>query len=352
MIAVLADDLSGAAELAGVALQHGLTAEVQTVFHPATNADVVCLDTNTRLLPETKAATLVAETARTVLAARPAWIYKKCDSVLRGPVLAEARSIARALGQKHILLLPANPSRQRVIRDGVCFVGHQPLHETVFARDPLHPRTSSRVGELLGGDLTGITLPDSLTHSDLLRHAATVDPHTLPVGAADFFTALLELRVPRKTVAATMSPTPGPTLLVCGSAATWLKRQTEAELRGIPVCTLVHDHATMLAALRSAGLLLLGIGDIPVANDQGPVAHTARLAQNLCAILHETRVARLMIEGGATASAMLQALSWPRLKAVDSFGEIAVLRPAEASGPDLFIKPGSYAWPAKLWPGN
>ena len=41
MIVVIADDLSGATELAAVAHAHGLSAEVQTQFDPATNARVV-----------------------------------------------------------------------------------------------------------------------------------------------------------------------------------------------------------------------------------------------------------------------------------------------------------------------
>ena len=48
MIVVIADDLSGAAELAGVASRHGLKAEVQTVFSADSEADVICVDAGTR----------------------------------------------------------------------------------------------------------------------------------------------------------------------------------------------------------------------------------------------------------------------------------------------------------------
>ena len=41
MIAVIADDLSGAAELAGAAAKFGLRAEVHTVFNARTDADFV-----------------------------------------------------------------------------------------------------------------------------------------------------------------------------------------------------------------------------------------------------------------------------------------------------------------------
>src|SRR5688572_7906414 len=63
MIAVIADDLSGAAELAGVACRHGLSAEVQTVFSRFSNADVICVDTDSRSLSSAKAAEKVAVVA-------------------------------------------------------------------------------------------------------------------------------------------------------------------------------------------------------------------------------------------------------------------------------------------------
>ena len=105
MIVVIADDLSGAAELAGAALRHGLSAEVQTAFFSGTDADVVCVDTDSRLLPPAEAALKVAAVARDIDTTRPAWIFTKCDSVLRGPVLAEAHAVAEAIGRQRITSL-------------------------------------------------------------------------------------------------------------------------------------------------------------------------------------------------------------------------------------------------------
>ena len=195
MIVVIADDLTGAAELAGAALAYGLSAEVQTVFEPDTQAEVVCVDTDTRMLPPDQAAACVAAVARAVVATKPAWLFKKCDSVLRGPVLAEARATAAAAGKKRLLILPANPSRQRIIRGGRYLIDGRPLDETAFAHDPAHPRTSALVTALLGEDLAGVETPDIETEADLARLAATTDRSTLSVGAADFFTALLQVRV-------------------------------------------------------------------------------------------------------------------------------------------------------------
>ena len=114
MIAVIADDLSGAAELAGVALRHGLSAEVQTAFSPDTKADVICVDAGTRgLLPE-KACEVVGKVAERVIAAKPAWIFKKCDSVLRGSVLSspvyQSMVLAEVPAIKPVALSKGGPS--------------------------------------------------------------------------------------------------------------------------------------------------------------------------------------------------------------------------------------------------
>jgi hypothetical protein len=350
MIVVIADDLTGAAELAGAALGHGLSAEVQIDFDPGSPADVVCVDTDTRILPPEEAADRVGQVARTVMGARPEWIFKKCDSVLRGPVLAEARAVAEAAGKKRILILPANPSRHRIIRAGQYLIDGQPLHETVFARDPAHPRTTSSVTELLGGDLTGVETPDVGSAADLARLAATTDRHTLPAGGADFFTALLQVRVaPRKTNSLPVIPgAAGATLAVCGSAASWTTRRTEATAAGISVFGRPYALKEVNRSLQPGGCALLGIGD---GGGLSSATLSAELANAVAALFRENAVARVLLEGGATARAVMNRLGWTRLEACQVSGQgVGILRPIGAPGPLLFIKPGSYPWPAEIWP--
>jgi len=352
MIVVIADDLTGAAELAGAALSHGLSAEVQTVFDPGSPAQVVCVDTDTRLLLPEQAAGRVAEVARSVATAKPEWIFKKCDSVLRGPVLAEARATAEATGKKRILILPANPTRHRIIRTGRYFIDGQPLHETAFAHDPTHPCTSSQVAALLGGDLAGVETPDAETVAALARQAATTDRDTLPVGAADFFMALLQTRVaPGGKAPPASAPVAGATLVVCGSAASWTQRRMEAIDRAIPVFARPYDLKTVTRALQSPGCALLGIGD---GGGVSPSTLSAELAEAAATLVRgENKIVALLLEGGATARAVMNRLGWTRLQACQvSTQGVGVLRPANAAGPLLFIKPGSYAWPPEIWPGR
>ena len=354
MIVVIADDLSGAAELAGAAVRHGLSAEVQTEFTPGAGADVVCVDTDTRLLPPEQAARQVEAVARSVVAARPDWIFKKCDSVLRGPVVAEARAVARIAGRTGLRIVSANPTRGRIVRDGCYFIDGQPLHETTFARDPSHPCTTSRIADLLGGDLAGIETPDVQTMAGVRQQAATLPGDTLPVGAADFFAALLESRVPSRPApppsAAPADPA-GATLAVCGSAASWAQRRQEAVARHIPVFALPHDVAGAIRAMQSSHRILLGIGDHPASRGVSPAVLLNQLAAAVAIVVRQAPVTRLLLEGGATTAAVVRALGWSRLQVCQvSAPGIGALRPVNSTGPILFIKPGSYAWPEEIWP--
>jgi D-threonate/D-erythronate kinase len=352
MIVVLADDLSGAAELTGGALRHGLSAELQTSFFPGTSTDVICVATDTRSLPAAQAATLVAKITREITAAKPSWIFKKCDSVLRGPVLAEIRAMATVTRKTRCLLIPANPTRGRIIRNGTYFINGQPLHETFFAHDPEHPRTTSGVAELLGGDLKGVEAPDVETTDELMRLAGTVEAHTLPVGAADFFEALLRRRVPARPVQPNSDSSPhGTTLLVCGSAAAWPERERETAARDIPVFALPHDAAAIVTALGKSRQALVGIGHGPETRGQYSSILLGKLADTVATLLRSGAVDRLLLEGGATAAAVMQAVDWTCLRAhaVSAQGQ-AEFVPLNASGPRIMIKPGSYAWPVDIWP--
>src|SRR5262245_26364208 len=86
MIGVIADDLTGAAELAAVGFRHGLKSEILIDGKPSGAPNLCCLDTDSRSCPLAEAAQRAADAARTLTNAGAKWIYKKTDSVLRGNV--------------------------------------------------------------------------------------------------------------------------------------------------------------------------------------------------------------------------------------------------------------------------
>jgi uncharacterized protein YgbK (DUF1537 family) len=368
MIAVMADDISGAAELANAARQAGFATEVQLRFCPDSAAEVICLDTATRSLPAALARQRAGEMAKIVAAAGPVFIYKKCDSVLRGSVADEALAIAGAFGKRQVLLVSANPSRQRIIRNGQYYVEGIPLAQTVFARDPEHPRHTSRVAELVGGD-GRIETPDATSADDLQRLAARVDSETLAAGGVDFFSALVEAKFGRRTSSVTSPESTwraeGPALFVCGSQAAWQgDRGGQLRKQGVPIFPMPQAlfekewNEEILArwasfaagAARENGAALLAIGGGEPAPGTTPEMLAERLAQAVELLVQRTPVAHIFLEGGGTASAVMRLLGLDRFHTGASPGAgVGSLRPVEQDGPEFLIKPGSYPWPEAVW---
>ncbi|MCB1209672.1 MAG: four-carbon acid sugar kinase family protein [Verrucomicrobiales bacterium] len=349
MIAVLADDFSGAAELAGIAAMRGFGAEVQTVFDPASTAEVIAVDCDSRGLSEELAAERVTAIAKAVAASAPEWIYKKTDSVLRGNVRMEIEAILGATGLRKCLFIPANPSKGRVIRGGEYFINGVPLDQTVFASDPDHPRRTSVVRELLGMS-NRIECPDVVSVDEVRGFAMQMNPLWLAAGGADFF----DQRIGGRDLAA-MPGVVERTLLVCGSHAAWESgRAAQMEAQGFVVKVLpvaffdavpTSDWvAEMRQILLTQNRLMLAIGS-PETPRSTEVMTTAVVAA-AAAVAKGVRGLRLAMEGGATAIALMRHCGWTRFE-VQRAGltGVGVLRVIGGEAPVLWVKPGSYPWP-------
>ena len=366
---VLADDLTGAAEIAAIAHLAGLRAVVTTTA-PAdlVDADVMIFDTDTRLLSPAAAARRVRVVLSQLKKVRHAGLFKKTDSVLRGPVLAELAACASALGLRRTLLVPCNPSLGRVIREGRYFVGGKPLDATAFALDPHHPRFTSEVLPLLGAKKgsriqclppssllprTGTIVGEADSPADVSVWAGQVDLHTLPAGGADFFRVWLQSRRSYRVPSDSYRLPAGAALLINGTiAAPEPISPFPAELTGVsarkPAAVL------RLAALVRPLLLERGFAGVTT---QGPVvrktlvsAALTRTFVDLARELHGTRsFQHLLIAGGATAAAILRELAWTRFEVVHVWGPgVVTLQPTAAPGFAVTLKPGSYPWPASL----
>jgi len=145
-VLVIADDLTGAAEIAGIGSRYGLPTRLvrdQLVHRPEGGLTVI--DTDSRLLPASEAAATVWKFVEPLRAGQFDLVFKKSDSVLRGPVLAEIDAMLTALGRASALLVPQNQSRGRVIRGGEYQVEGVPLYASAFANDPQYPARTSNV---------------------------------------------------------------------------------------------------------------------------------------------------------------------------------------------------------------
>ncbi|HEV2292698.1 MAG TPA: four-carbon acid sugar kinase family protein [Tepidisphaeraceae bacterium] len=348
---VIADDLSGAAEVAGIGHRYGLPTRL--VRRPPVNFDpgLTVIDTDTRLLPPADAAAAVIRFTAEAGVGVFDLIYKKSDSVLRGPVAAELDALLPALGRTSALLAPQNPSLGRVIVGGEYYIDGLPLHETPFASDPTHPRWSSDVAELLGTHRHVIRIAAGASADDLRKHAAKLPADVLPAGGADFFIALLEERgLPEKLTEKQpfLGHTPaGPALFVCGSTA------PSPFIPGVatrPMMDATDAWRDAVCALLEGGEHAMMTIDRPLDRSPGAAAQIERtMAAVAAAVLRRCPVRTVLITGGATAVSVCRAMGWDEFEVEGELASgVVQLRPTLAGAPRLVIKPGSYPWPPQL----
>ena len=383
MIAVIADDFTGAAELAAVGLRFGLNTEVQTQLTPDSKAELIVIDTDTRSRTSKEAATEVEKTLKHIQQIPAQWIYKKVDSVMRGHILTELTALLTTSNKQRVLLVPANPSMRRTISNGRYFINGQPLNETDFATDPEFPAASPDVLELLRHSESvatcilqprqpipsrGVIIGEAETKEDLLFWAAQLDDQTIPAGAADFFAAILEakglrLKPPEEQTEPSQSKT---ALFVCACGSYYSQKAVEeAQLHGIPVAKmppeLFHDYEpsgkllqqwtnNTVTAFEKHRQVIVTIAQ-PIAQNPELARklrhHIAALVEN---VLSRISIEELFIEGGATASAVVRRLKWGRFcPCAELAPGVVRMRAKEKQNLSLTIKPGSYPWPEKIW---
>jgi len=382
MIAVVADDLTGAAELGGVARRYGLVSEVQTEFTPDSRADVIAVDTDTRSCTAADAVRRVAHVIERVREARPELVYKKVDSVLRGHVVAEITAVMDVLALANAILVPANPSLGRTIKDGRYLVDGVPVSEQDFTRDPEHPRRSADVLEMLDcadesvaclaaahapRPAARIIVGEAADASDLAAWAERLDPETLPAGAADWFAAVLQRaghHCARRPPTA-LAPAEGPVLVVCGSASERSRAAVdEWDKQGVPVLDMPvalpagNVNATeavakwarhIVRALKTHRSAIVRVGRGRLLEVERPEKLIAFLARLVESVLQRRRIADLLIEGGATASTLLRRLGWQRMRVRREVAPGVVrMNVLDRRGPRVTLKVGSYPWPDEL----
>ena len=276
---IIADDITGAAEIAGIAWRKGLKVRLM-VYQPnmpttplsswkGAGGEALILATDTRSGTEEEAVKTIEEVATClysgVLECRSVGvqtlpsstsnsstrqlvnlstdasnlstcqlvnsstdiIFKKTDSVLRGHVAAELEALMRLTGKSNSLLIPQNPSKGRIVKDGIYYINGTPLDQTSFAYDPEFPAKTSKVAKLLGNEVAslqghkvqdcknlktskpqnliphpitspkgddwrGLHFPDATTLEEIREHVANADHNSLFAGGADMFEAVVD----------------------------------------------------------------------------------------------------------------------------------------------------------------
>lgn len=148
LIAVLADDLTGAADT-GIQF---LCAEKPAYLLSGSELDDVCFTippdvlsvyTQSRTFSGTTAARIVGKAAAKLETLKPGLLYKKLDSCLRGNIGEELDAILKILHIPTCFFAPALPDQGRITIHGIHYLHGVPVAETEMARDPVSPVNDS-----------------------------------------------------------------------------------------------------------------------------------------------------------------------------------------------------------------
>jgi len=355
MIAVIADDFTGAAELAGISLRYGLKVELCVGEVEYKNAEVLIVSTDSRSLKKNEAIRITEELLKKILELKlkPKLIYKKIDSVLRGYVLEEAKVQMKLMNKSRAFIMPANPSLNRTIRNGDYFVDGVKITKTGFAHDPEFPIKTDSVNEILDNKVEvlkstdelperGIVIGEVSKFEDYIYWTDKANEEAVLIGAGDFFTALLnKYYQPQQQKQFEMQL---PHLYICGTAfkerkefikklncVSWLPEVVDADWLKKTGDIIRENQKAVIAIDGLAGSALL---------------LRTKMAIAVKEIVTREKIKEIFIEGGSTAAAVLEELNIKTLEPADELSR-GVVR-MKAGDLLITVKPGSYELPDQI----
>jgi D-threonate/D-erythronate kinase len=380
MITLLADDLTGAAEVAGVCLRYGWSVVFGVNILPTGDAQVRVIATDSRSMSGQEARMIHRQLAEEIGKTSGKQVFKKTDSILRGHVVAELDEWMDVLGFEKAVLQPANPAIGRCIQEGCYFVEGKPLNETAFREDAEFPAWSSSVEALLmerngnrssrkiitGTELfqkKGIHVPDCVDVEDLIKSVHANDSTVLHAGSAAFLAAWLQTTygLTEQPRSFKTNPMTGRFLMICGSKHAKSEQYIVAsKKRGLAVAEfpedflkenlepgLLEEWADNLAEFWGrTGQMLVTQGHKQVSFPGCAPLLRSRLATVVQHMLEQCTVGELLLEGGATAFALLEKKGWTNLIPLEEYSP-GIVRMSVMGVSNLFLtlKPGSYCWP-------
>jgi uncharacterized protein YgbK (DUF1537 family) len=355
-ILALADDLTGALEIGAKFAARGIASPVTT--HPDVDPlgaeRMQVIDTETRHLPAEEAGRRVLSLAREARRLGARLLYLKTDSTLRGNIASELEALRKAWPESRLVYVPAYPRLGRTVRDGQLYVDGLAVDRTAFARDPLNPVRQSHIPTLLQSGCEGpvwalrveelaaaaepaIYVCDAETEAEVARAASfTLDEAfneatcRLAAGPAAFAEALAAVLRPGH-VPAPVWPVVRTCLVVNGSR----HEVSLSQVRHAQACDCLNDRWQLLA--------------LPEAQGESGLAYAACVARAAIAAIARIQPAGLVVFGGDTALAILNALGCARL---EPLGEILPGVPISrlAGRPLLLItKAGGFGPPDLLY---
>jgi uncharacterized protein YgbK (DUF1537 family) len=371
LLGCIADDFTGATDLAAMLVQAGMRT-VQTIGVPAdrlpardADAVVVALKSRTIAAAEAVAQSLAALDWLQAEGARQ-FYFKYCstfDSTERGNIGPVADALLRALGADFTVVCPAFPANGRTIYRGHLFVGDVLLSDSPMRHHPLTPMTDSnlvrvlarqtprKVGLVPFADVTqgpdrirsafarlradGVSyaLCDALTDADLLALGEACTDLPLVTGGSGAALGLPQnfrrrgLLAPNAEAGA-LPAVGGRAAVLAGSCSEATRRQVAAmaaKHRAVAIDPLAAGDAEAVAAralaaaaadIEAERLVLFYSSAEPDAvravqarlGSERAAALVEEAFARLAVALYERGVRRLVVAGGETSGAVVQAL--------------------------------------------
>jgi uncharacterized protein YgbK (DUF1537 family) len=345
-VAIVADDLTGALDVAGPFAargQHTVVAVDEQACTPAALAEarVVSINATSRHLPADRAAVLVREVVRRLCPHQAPILVKKIDSTLRGNVVAETLAMLEASGRRNAIVAPAFPAQGRTVSQGIVYVRGEALARTPFARDALSPPPLEPLDAVFraampaasvaavgpdgpfqlarGADPVRVYVVDSASDADLERTVRALQSRLgecILVGSAGIANAVARVCMD----AGAARPVPrltGDILFAVGSRAEQSAEQVRvlAQRSGTAVFPAPNGVVDLAAMVGSTARVQV-VRATPDA--QGREGEAGTVAQRIAAAVVERVRARpvdaLLATGGDTAIAILKALACPMVQ--------------------------------------
>ncbi|RVT53774.1 3-oxo-tetronate kinase [Rubrivivax albus] len=374
LLGCIADDTTGATDLANNLVRHGLRT-LQTIGvptePPGAEVDAVVVALKSRTNPAAEAVQQSLAALAWLQAQGAAQIYfKYCstfDSTPQGNIGPVTDALLDALGSDFTIACPAFPANQRTVFQGHLFVGEQLLSDSGMRHHPLTPMTDAnlvrvlqaqtrrRVGlvpqavvargpaairqrfDALRADGVGIAVVDAICDDDLHRIGPAL--HGMPLvtagsGIAIGLPANWPGRVSDAATAARLPAVHGSRAVVAGSCS----QATQAQVARFRASGQTAFSVDPLAIARGEDVVAAALQALRPALAQGPVLAYATadpaqvqavqqalgaaragalvedtLARIACGLV-QAGVRQLVVAGGETSGACVQALGLSQLQ--------------------------------------
>lgn len=360
-LGVIADDLTGASDVANTLARGGLATRLfvgPDAAQPGGDAAVVALKSRSLVADEAVALSLRALQKLQAAGAKQI-LFKYCstfDSTSQGNIGPVAQALAEALGTTGVIVCPAFPETGRTVYQGHLFVGDRLLSESGMERHPLNPmtdpdirrwlaaQTSLRVGHVPHGIVragqdpirealaTGdadLLVVDALSNDDLRQIGGAAADAPLVTGGSGI--ALGLAANVRSTTGSSHStsfaPNDAPAVILSGSCSTTTAAQVAAYRVNHPAfeidpLALLDGQDQRGAAIRfmtqqlgKSPLIFSGtVADrVRAVQDTAGAASVAAAIERLFGELAVAAVAqgfgRIVTAGGETSGAVIEALA-------------------------------------------